>query len=242
MVNLFRVIRERGDELAAQIEMTPWAREEYISSYAPTDDSLERARRLIVRVWQGHNSDGLNKPAGWRNHGFHGKSSTVAGWIKVPARLKPAIERLKNTEIEQCPALDLIKRCNTPSALLYVDPPYVHSTRVERSFYQYEMTDATDDDRASELWQEVAKFWVAAGGDPKAATHIANWYNHRLLLDALDAHPGPVVLSGYHCALYDDRLQHWQTVEKRVQAEKGNIRTEVLWLNHAAQPLQARMF
>jgi DNA adenine methylase len=66
--------------------------------------------------------------------------------------------------------------------------------------------------------------------------------DHIELLDALDKHPGPVVLSGYHCPLYDDRLAHWQTVEKRVQAEKGNLRTEVLWLNHAAQPIQSRMF
>lgn len=55
--------------------------------------------------------------------------------------------------------------------------------------------------------------------------------DHLTLLDALDAHPGPVVLSGYHCALYDDRLAHWSTRERRVQAEKGNTRTEVLWLN-----------
>jgi len=55
--------------------------------------------------------------------------------------------------------------------------------------------------------------------------------DHAALLDALDAHPGPVVLSGYHCALYDDRLRHWHTREKQAQAEKGNTRTEVLWLN-----------
>jgi DNA adenine methylase len=55
--------------------------------------------------------------------------------------------------------------------------------------------------------------------------------DHAALLDALDAHPGPVVLSGYHCALYDDRLAHWHTREKQAQAEKGNTRTEVLWLN-----------
>lgn len=55
--------------------------------------------------------------------------------------------------------------------------------------------------------------------------------DHALLLDALDVHPGPVVLSGYHCALYDDRLSHWHTREKQAQAEKGHTRTEVLWLN-----------
>lgn len=55
--------------------------------------------------------------------------------------------------------------------------------------------------------------------------------DHIALLDALDAHRGPVALSGYHCPLYDDRLAHWRAVETQAQAEKGNTRTEVLWLN-----------
>lgn len=55
--------------------------------------------------------------------------------------------------------------------------------------------------------------------------------DHLALLDALDAHPGPVVLSGYRCALYDERLVGWAVREKHVQAEKGQPRTEALWLN-----------
>ncbi len=66
---------------------------------------------------------------------------------------------------------------------------------------------------------------------PRMYQHEMTDADHALLLDALDAHPGPVVLSGYHCAFYDDHLRHWHTREKQAQAEKGNTRTEVLWLN-----------
>lgn len=55
--------------------------------------------------------------------------------------------------------------------------------------------------------------------------------DHHHLLDALDAHPGPVVVSGYANAIYDSCLTHWYRVTKRVSAEKGQIRTEVLWMN-----------
>lgn len=65
---------------------------------------------------------------------------------------------------------------------------------------------------------------------------------HLALLEALDNHAGPVVLSGYRCALYDDRLSHWHTVERKAQAEKGNTRTEVLWLNDKARPMQRGLF
>lgn len=57
---------------------------------------------------------------------------------------------------------------------------------------------------------------------------------HRNLLDALDDHPGPVAMSGYACELYDTRLAHWTRVTCSAYAERGNKRTEVLWLNSAA--------
>lgn len=48
--NLFKVVREHPNELAQQISMTPWSREEYMNSYDEVDDQLERARRFIVRM------------------------------------------------------------------------------------------------------------------------------------------------------------------------------------------------
>lgn len=58
--------------------------------------------------------------------------------------------------------------------------------------------------------------------------------DHRLLLAALMAHPGPVLLSGYRCALYDDLLVHWRRVDRAANAERGRARIESLWLNDAA--------
>jgi DNA adenine methylase len=196
LVNCFRMVRERGGELAQLVEATPYARAEYYASYGPSDDPLEDARRFLVRCWQAHGF----KPwcrTGWRNNGSKSLQPITVLWNDVPARIRAVMARLKDAEIESIPALALIERYKTPDTLLYCDPPYVLSTRSHKKIYKYEMTDA----------------------------------EHLTLLDALDAHPGPVVLSGYHCALYDDRLRHWHTREKRVQAEKGNTRTEVLWLN-----------
>lgn len=197
VVNLFRVIRDDGERLAALIEMTPWAREEYELSYQPCDDPIERARRWLVNAWQGH------KQGGWITTGTKIPGVSGAGryypeyWTRIPTRILETMARLRTADIEQQPADKLLQRYATPDVLLYLDPPYVFSTRRGQRLYAHEMTDA----------------------------------DHLTLLDALDAHPGPVVLSGYHCALYDDRLAHWSTRERRAQAEKGNTRTEVLWLN-----------
>jgi DNA adenine methylase len=58
--------------------------------------------------------------------------------------------------------------------------------------------------------------------------------DHEELLDALEKHPGPVILSGYSHPLYDDRLKHWRRETKRAKAEAGAIREEVLWINPVA--------
>jgi DNA adenine methylase len=49
-------------------------------------------------------------------------------------------ERLSSVVVRNCDALDLIKRCDYPRTFIYLDPPYVQSTRTET---RYE-TDADD--------------------------------------------------------------------------------------------------
>lgn len=195
VVNLFRVIREQGDRLAALVEMTPWAKEEYQQSYQICDDSLEQARRFVVRSWQTHGARiQRQKAVSWRR--CSDSNEQCREWRSLPSRISAIVDRLRLTEIENDTALKIIGRNVAADTLIYLDPPYVWGTRNEKQ-YQHEMTDA----------------------------------DHAVLLDALDQHPSPVVLSGYHCALYDNRLAHWTVKEKKVQAEKGNTRTEVLWLN-----------
>jgi DNA adenine methylase len=200
IVNLFRVLRDTPDELIRLIDLTPWAREEYELSeqHANTGDSIEDARRFLVRCWQAHGTR-FARPSGWRNVGPSNEAKTTTLWRQLPTRLAAVVDRLKDAEIECRPAVEVIGRYNTPNCLIYADPPYVMATRNE-AYYAHEMTDA----------------------------------DHLALLEVLDQHRGFVVLSGYEHSLYDNRLPHWQKVTLTAQAEKGNERTEVLWLNPRA--------
>nr|WP_282433496.1 DNA adenine methylase [Desulfosporosinus sp. OT] len=58
--------------------------------------------------------------------------------------------------------------------------------------------------------------------------------DHIELLETLDSHPGPVLLSGYACELYDSRLTHWTRKTFKAFAEGGREREEVLWINPVA--------
>lgn len=136
VVHLFRVVRERGAELAAAIALTPWARAEYEAAYTQTGDPLEDARRFLVRCWQAHGTR-LAHRTGWRNRGSAEGGATTALWQQLPARLLAVIERLQHVEIECRPALEIIARfADDKDCLLYLDPPYERSTRTHWIYAQ----------------------------------------------------------------------------------------------------------
>ncbi len=65
--------------------------------------------------------------------------------------------------------------------------------------------------------------------------------DHEELLDALLAHKGPAIVSGYPCALYDDALHGWRREETVGHTQSGNRKTEVLWMNFEPKERQERL-
>lgn len=142
VVNYFQVIRENWEKLAAQLEMTPYSREEYYRAceYDPKESDLEKARKFAVRCWMGFGCSNLYRN-GFRSSQQRTSPHTTGEWRSLPERLLAASERLKNAQIENLPAAELIRRYDTPDVFLYVDPPYLHGTR-KNYLYHHEMKDA----------------------------------------------------------------------------------------------------
>ena len=96
---------------------------------------------------------------------------------------------------------------------------------------------------AIELIQRYKRPEVLIYADPPyvLSTRRGRIYKHEMtdqdhieLLDVLDDHPGPVLLSGYANDLYDERLKHWHKETKVVTTEDAKHEEEVLWINPVA--------
>lgn len=198
VVNLFRVIRDRADELAEKIRWTPHSRTEYYAAYDETEDDLENARRFLVRCWMARGAKTSDR-TGWRHIIDANGPNVSKQWNRMPENILAATDRLKEVQIECQPALTIIERYKREDVLIYADPPYILETR-SRRMYKHEM---------------------------KIEDHIE-------LLDALDKHPGPVLLSGYAHSLYDESLKHWQRKTFQSRTDSTAIREEVLWINPVA--------
>lgn len=139
VVNLFRIIRDRPDELSHLVRWTPYSREEYYNSYQTCGElnELERARRFLIRCWMARGAKTSDR-TGWRHIIDHNGPRPVRQWNEVPEKIIEVTDRLKGVQLEQQPAVKLIERHNRDDVLVYADPPYLLSTRSKR-MYRNEM-------------------------------------------------------------------------------------------------------
>ena len=139
VVNLFRVCRDHPEELAKLIEMTPFARDEFRDCYEKSDDPIEQARRTIVRYHQSFGTSNSSKNS-WKNVQTYGGPRCATMWNYLPASIMECVGRLKEAQIENIDAVELIRRYDDKNTLIYCDPPYLQSLR-KRSIYACEMDD-----------------------------------------------------------------------------------------------------
>jgi DNA adenine methylase len=212
VVNLFAVLRDpiAGSELARLCALTPFARAEFDAAYEPADEPVERARRLLVRSFMGFGScaSRADRTTGWRAGLRLDDASAARDWAGYPVAVEQLCRRLAGVTIEHRPAGDVLASYDSPATLFYVDPPYVHATR-------------------------SAKRTRAAPSN--GYTHELSDADHGALLDQLTGLDGMVVVSGYPHPLYEAALAAWRRVETKAMADGARARTEVLWINPAAQ-------
>lgn len=184
LVTFWRVLRERPDELARACALTPHSRVEYdVSVPLDASDEVELARMVFVKLTQGRS--GRLKRTGWRHYvDPAGCSIGMPGYLdSYVERMAPAVERLKNVTLECKPALDIITKYGAkPDVLLYVDPPYLGSTRGWDHAYRHEMR---NEDEHRELAKALhdAKSAVVVSGYPSDLYDLelfAGWDRHTI--------------------------------------------------------------
>ena len=201
VVNLFDWIRKDPARLAHAIRFTPYARDEYDRAWAAQyteTDNFRRAVNFYIRMMMGHGFRTTGEKVGWKND-VQGREAAYAAkcWAKTPEVIIQAAERLRGVQIENRPAVELIRRFNYQNVLIYADPPYMLGTRQNRKQYRHEMT---DDD-------------------------------HMELLEAIKAHRGPAIISGYDSDLYNRELKGWYKDGRTSFTQTASRRREILWMN-----------
>lgn len=203
VVNFFRVLRDRPDELIRKIRLTPWARQEFETARAADPDPLETARRFFVSAWMSISCMPHDQTTGWRTSTFWGQCYNLPAHnyfdLVESNHLFQLSQRFYGVQIEQRPFEYIVIRYDSDETLTYFDPPYIFSERASGNVYAFEWTDIHHIEAAS------------------------------LLRDCV----GYVVVSGYACPLYTElyEVHGWHRFDKEAQTNSGGKRIESLWLS-----------
>jgi DNA adenine methylase len=209
VVHFFRVLRDQPDALIRAISLTPFSREEYHQAiYGDTDgiSAVERARRFYIRARQTRTglaqTASLGRWANCKDTSRAGMSGVVSRWLGGTEALDDIARRLLRVQIENRPALDVMRLYDGPNTLFYCDPPYLPATRGDTKAYGFEMDEAQH--------REFAKL-----ANQCAGMVAVSGYDHPLMDELFK--PG--------------RWFKTLGPEKTIHSTK-DTRTEVLWTNY----------
>ncbi|MBC7912161.1 MAG: DNA adenine methylase [Pyrinomonadaceae bacterium] len=148
VVNFFRVLREQKDALVEAIGLTPFSRAEFEAAIKETTEGvteLERARRFYVLARQVRTGLAQKASSGRWAHCLltsrAGMAGAVSRWLGAVEDLPLIAQRLLRVQIENEPAIEVIKRYDSAETLFYCDPPYPHGSRGDSNAYANEMSD-----------------------------------------------------------------------------------------------------
>lgn len=178
VTNLFRCIQENPDRLAGLVLTTPFSREVYESSYEEDNqiqDPYYKALSFLIRCWQGYGYRTIGHKVGWKRDVYgREKMYSLWDWYQLPERIIGVAERLRMVQIENRPALDLIEQYNYSNVFMYLDPPYVFSTRHGKQ-YQYEMDNKDHEDFLSTVLKSKAKIMISGYESDLYNEYLKGW-------------------------------------------------------------------
>ena len=147
VTSFFACLRDHSDELIRQISLTPFSREELVlaNRAEQVDDPVERARRFFVRARQTRTGLAQTSSEGRWAHcvltSRAGMAGAVSRWLGSVDGLAEIVQRLQRVQIENAPAIEVVRRYDSPSTLFYCDPPYPHESRSDSNAYGFELSD-----------------------------------------------------------------------------------------------------
>lgn len=175
IANLFQVIQSEPELLQERLWLIPYSRSVYDSAWkAKPTDEVDQAVNFVIRSTMSHGFRVFEK-SGWKRD-VSGREAAYAvrHWNSLPEIIQDMALRLKGVQIEKRPALRLIAEFSRPEAVIYLDPPYVLSTRT-REQYSHEMTNSDHLELLELLNQSKANILLSGYDSKLYNQQLSNW-------------------------------------------------------------------
>ena len=180
LTNFWQVLRDAAffREFIRRVEATPFSEHEWENPSEPATE-VERAANFFVRYRQSRQGLGSDFATLSRNRTRRGMNEQVSSWLSAIEGLPEIHARLQRVVILNRDALSVITSQDGPNTFFYLDPPYLHETRVSTDAYECEMTE----DQHRQLLIALAKIegkFLLSGYHSRLYDKTAKYYNWHL--------------------------------------------------------------
>ena len=167
LVNFWDVLSrsESFGELVRICEATPFSEEVWDSAQEMEACKAVRTTRDVKQAWAffikyRQSRQGLGKDFATlsRRRTRRGMNEQVSSWLSAVEGLPEAHERLKRVVVLNRDALAVIGQQDGSDTFFYLDPPYLHDTRVTTSDYEFEMGESDHSELLELLCHIEGKF------------------------------------------------------------------------------------
>lgn len=190
VTNLFKCIQNDSERLARIVMTTPFGREEYDSQFNNVihSNNFEKAAGFLIKCWQGHGFRTNGYKVGWKND-VQGRERAYAlwNWYRLPEWIIEIAERLRKVQIENRPAVEVIKRFNYSNVFQYWDPPYLLKTRSGKQ-YKHEMSDAEHEELLKLALKSKSKIAISGYESDMYNDYLKDW--HKVYFKSCAEHSG----------------------------------------------------
>lgn len=168
VISIFKALRDEPGELIGRIKRTKYKEENFKKALKAAEegftDYIEEAINEIIlrRMSRG----GLKAAFSFSERLRGGQPGDVNAWETYKEQLAAIAERIEKTHIFCEPAVDIIKVWDGPNTLMYLDPPYLPTTRSAPNVYENEMS--IDDHIALSEVINNSKSYIILSGYPSA--------------------------------------------------------------------------
>ncbi len=205
LTNFWRVLQdeEKFARMIRRVQATPFSEVEWEDAGETQGDDVEQATRFFVRCRLSRAGKFDVFATLSRNRTRRNMNEQAAAWIGAIEGLDAVSARMRRVVILNQDAVDVIKRQDGKNTLYYLDPPYLHETRVTTSDYEFEMNADDHLQMLETLKQVEGKVLLSGYPNELYDDTLADWDRVEIEID-----------------------------NKASSAKNKPIKTEVLWANY----------
>lgn len=181
LTSFWRVMQDpqQFEKFVRVVNVMPFSEAEFDHAFREIEpeDKVARAIAFFVRNRMSRAGNGKGFAPMTKNRTRGGMNEQASAFLGAVDGLPAICERLRRVVILNEPAVDVIRKMDTPKTLFYLDPPYLHETRASKNAYgPFEMSDENHRELLTKIKVVEGMVMLSGYPSPLYESMLGDWH------------------------------------------------------------------